>query len=296
MVVYSIKDMENLSGVKAHTLRIWEKRYDIIHPKRTATNIRYYTDEDLRHLLNVCYLYKKGYKISKIAEMNEDDLKQTISDYSLVDLNEKDKVDTLMMFILELDAYNLNKVLDHSIEQKGLEETMNDLIYPLLDRLSMKWLAGSFQSVHESFVTQIIRAKIQIAIESAPEQPNFSPTYIIYLPESEQQELSMLYMHFLLKKNRCKVINLGNDVSLKDVIASAEVLKPNYIFTIINNELKQGSFKNYIEELTSCENYERLLITGYQTVAQSIKWPANTTVFKNLGEMLNFIIDKKSES
>jgi len=286
--------MENLSGVKAHTLRIWEKRYDIINPKRTSTNIRYYTDEDLRHLLNVCYLYKKGYKISKIANMNEDELKQAISDHSLVDLNEKDKVDTLMMFILELDAYNLNKVLDHSINQKGLEETMNDLIYPLLDRLSMKWLAGSFQSVHESFVTQIIKSKIQLAIERTAEKPNFSPTYIIYLPESEQQELSMLYMHYLLKANACKVINLGNDVNLKDVIRSAEVLKPDYIFTIINNEFTQVSLQNYIQELTSCEDFGRLLITGYQTVAQSIKWPEKTTVFKNLGDMLNFIIDKKS--
>lgn len=296
MVVYSIKDMETLSGVKAHTLRIWEKRYDVLQPKRTKTNIRYYTDEDLRHLLNVCFLYKHGYKISKIANMNEEEIKNNIASHTQIVLDDKDKIDTLMMFIIELDAYNLNKIFDQYISQTGLEKSMEELIYPLLDRLSMAWLAGSFQSVHESFVTQIIKSKMQFCIEQLDDSHHFSPHYLIYLPEGEKQELSLLYLHYLLKKNKCKVVNLGSDVTLRDVISSLEVLKPDYLFTIINNELKEIAIQTYIDELTSSMKNGKFLITGYQAVTQNIDWGEKVRIFKNLSETLSFITKGKKES
>lgn len=200
MVIYSIKDMESLSGVKAHTLRIWEKRYNIIEPKRTSTNIRYYTDDDLRHLLNVCYLYRNGYKISKIACMSNEDIRMQVEEHSDIALNFNDEHDALMMFIYQFDSYNFNKVLDNHICQNGLMKTMSQVVYPLLDKLSLAWLAGSFQSAHESFVTQIIKSKIQYSIEKLKEECKFEPRFLIYLPKAEKQELSLLYLHFLLKK------------------------------------------------------------------------------------------------
>jgi len=289
MVVYSIKDMENLSGVKAHTLRIWEKRYDIIKPKRTETNIRYYTDEDLRHLLNVCLLYKNGLKISKIANLSSDEIKDKINEISGIALDFEDQLDALLLFILELDSFNFGNVLSQHINQIGLERTMEEVIYPLMDKISLAWLSGSFQGVHESFVTQIIKSKIQKEIESLDEKADFNPKYLIFLSEVEKQELSLLYMHYLLKKNKCKIINLGNDIMMIDVIAAIQTIQPKFVFSIFNEELDKSSFQNYVNQI--CKNLVagKFILTGYQPATQNIQWPENTVILKTLKETIDFI-------
>ena len=294
MVIYSIKEMESLSGVKAHTLRIWEKRYNIIEPKRTNTNIRYYTDEDLRHLLNVCYLYNNGYKISKIAKMNNEDIRIQVEQHSDIALNFNDQHDALMMFIYRFDSYNFNKVLNNHICQNGLMETMNQVIYPLLDKLSLAWLAGTFQSAHESFVTQIIKSKIQYSIETLKEDCGCKPKFIIYLPKGEKQELSLLYLHFLLKKNGCKVINLGVELDLEDVIMAIGSCSPEYVFTIINQEMYNISCQEYVNQICKVNNQTQLVVTGYQVVSQNIEWPIQSKILKNLSDTVKFIEELQS--
>lgn len=294
MVVYSIKDLENLSGVKAHTLRIWEKRYDLVQPKRTKTNIRFYTDDDLRKILNICFLYRKGYKISKIAGMCQDTIKEKVSNYSNLDLDFKDQLDALMLFILQLDSHNLNKVLDQHINQKGLEQTMDDLIYPLLDKLGFAWLAGSFLSVHESFVTQIIKSKIISSTSRLKEVSNAASNYMIFLPPQENQELSLLYFQYILKSSGCQVINLGIDVTLSDVIFAQTSCKPDFLFTIINEEASNLTLQQYVDQL--CENLgdTKLLMTGYQTLSSSVKWPDSVILVPDLEKTLSFIQSQKN--
>lgn len=289
MVVYSIKDMENISGVKAHTIRIWEKRYGIINPKRTESNIRYYTDEDLRRLLNVCLLYKNGHKISKIAKMSESEIQAQVNSYSSVSLGLDDKLDALMLFILDLDSYNFNKVLDQNIDQIGLEESMIRLIYPLLDKIGLAWLSGSFTGVHESFVTQIIKGKIQKCIEDLEDQNDFEPCYLIFLSEGEKEELSLLYLHYLLKKNKCHVVNLGLEVALKDVILAMQTLKPDYVFTIVNREIPRQSLQNYVNQISKNLLNSQLILTGYQVVSQVIEWPESVRILRDLNESISFI-------
>jgi len=289
MVVYSIKDLENLSGVKAHTLRIWEKRYDLVKPKRTKTNIRYYTDDDLRKLLNICFLYNKGYKISKIAIMCPNKIKEKISSYSNLDLDFDDQLDALMLFILQLDSYNFNKILDSHIDQKGLELTMNDLIYPLLDKLGIAWLAGSFLSVHESFVTQIIKAKIIKSIEEVHMDKKVAKKYMIFQPPGEKQELSLLYFHYILKRNNCQVINLGSEVILNDVLFAYESCHPDYIFTILNEEFIHMPLQNYLDQLTENMKENQFLISGFQTVTSTVKWPNQVKILSTLQDSIDFV-------
>ena len=200
MVVYSIKDLEKLSGVKAHTLRIWEKRYGIIEPKRTDTNIRYYLDEDVQKILNIALLNKKGYKISKISKMTVAEIKAKVAEISEVDAQFEDQVDGLILSMLELDEAKFNRIIDHNIEQRGFEEAMEVVIYPLLDKLSMMWIAGSVKSVHENFVSSIIRRKMIVCIDKLSNKVKRSDKIMIYLPEGETHELSLLYLHFVLKK------------------------------------------------------------------------------------------------
>ncbi len=289
MVVYSIKDLETLSGVKAHTIRIWEKRYDLIQPKRTKTNIRYYTDRDLRKLLNVCFLYNKGYKISKIGQMDAETIKGKVSSYSRVNLSFEDQLDALLIFILELDSYNFNKVLDQHISQKGLEQTMEDLIYPLLDKLSIAWMSGSFLDVHESFVTQIIKSKIHFCTENIKEQPLAKPSFLCYLPPNEKQELSLLFFNYILRANGCKTINLGNEVNYKDLKYAIETCNPDFVFTIINEEITNMPLQNYLDQIKEDLGTAQLLLTGFQTMTPGIVWHDNIKVLESLKETMDYI-------
>ncbi|MEL6124360.1 MAG: MerR family transcriptional regulator, partial [Bacteroidota bacterium] len=130
MVIYSIKDLEKLSGVKAHTLRIWERRYEILKPKRTPTNIRYYMDEDLKHILNVALLNRNGFKISKIAKMGAEEIQKHVAEITDIDESFEGQLDTLTISLLELDEEKFVKLLNKNIEQHGFKEAMLDVIYP----------------------------------------------------------------------------------------------------------------------------------------------------------------------
>ena len=152
MVVYSIKDLENLTGIKAHTIRIWEKRYGIIEPRRTNTNIRYYLEEDLKKIMNIALLNRNGYKISKIAKLQNNDIHSIAAKLTDVDKTFENQLDGLTLSVLELNEDNFLKIFNANISQNGFKQTMLDVIYPLLDKLGMMWMTGSIEPIHENFV------------------------------------------------------------------------------------------------------------------------------------------------
>jgi len=291
MALYSIKDLENLSGIKAHTLRIWEKRYDLITPKRTKTNIRYYTDDDLHKLLNICQLYKNGMKISKIGELSEEDIKIRVAEHSHLNMSFEDILDALLLFILELDSHNINRILDKNLTQNGLEKTMEDIIYPLLDKLSIAWMAGSFVDVHESFITQIIKAKIYAEINKVEvSKTSQNKNFLLFLPPNEQQELSLIYLHYLLIKNGCSVINLGTNVSIEDVKFAVQKTAVNFIFTMINEEIGEMSLATYIGYLRDSNVDTKVMLAGYQTLNPEIVWSDKLLKMEDLSSTLDYIL------
>jgi len=289
MAVYSINDLEKLCGIKAHTLRIWEKRYGVIEPKRTKTNIRYYLDEDLQKVLNIAFLNRNGVKISKIAKLSESELVDEVAKHTSVDATDDDKMDALIFAMLELNEYKFNKILDHNIAERGFESTMNDLIYPFMDKLSMMWMAGSIKGAHENFVASMIRRKTIIAIDefSTKHNPN-APRFLLYLPKGETHELSLLFLHFLLKQIGATVINLGTQVPLIDVLEGQKICKADYVFTLFNDSFSETPLQPYIAEigkhLTDCT----MLISGYQTVVQNIKPQSNVITLSGINEVKKF--------
>jgi len=289
MAVYSINDIEKLCGIKAHTIRIWEKRYNIITPRRTETNIRYYLDEDLQKILNISLLNRNNYKISKIAKMSDGEMKRLVSELSEVTIEAEDNLDSLMFAMLELDEFKFNKIVDHNISSRGFEETMNEVVYPLMEKLSMMWIAGSIKSVHESFVANVIRRKTIVAIDSKsrdnhPEAERF----LIYLPEGETHELSLLFLHFLLKDAGLNVINLGSNVPLIDVLEGQRIFKAQYVCTLFNDSFSQNSLQPYLNELSrhllDCE----ILISGYQTAIQNLEMPENVKLMRSISDVKSF--------
>ncbi len=290
MVAYSIKDLESLSGIKAHTLRIWEKRYGIIKPSRTDTNIRFYKDSDLQKILNITLLNRKGIKISKIANMHYDEIRQKVAEITEVGAVFEDQLDALMLSVFELDETKFNIILDHQITSKGFEETMNVIIYPLLDKLSMMWIAGSIKGVHENFVNNIIRHKTIVEIDKfnkSDYQSDFR--CLIYLPENETHELSLLFLNYLLVKNKAKVLNLGTNVTLIDVLEGKNIFKAKYIFTIFNDSFSESPLQPYLNELVKNAPDTQILISGYQAAAQQLELPPNVRIIHSIPQLKTFL-------
>ncbi len=247
MVVYSIKDLEKLSGVKAHTLRIWEKRYDIISPKRTPTNIRYYLDDDLKIILNIALLNRNGIKISKIASMEQDEIQRKVAEITDVDESFESQLDSLTISLLELDEEKFVKLLNKNFEQRGCTETMLEVIYPLLDKLAMMWMSGSIKSVHEKFVSHLIMRKCDIEIDKSPITRD--ETFLIFLPLGETNTLSLHFLHFLIRDKGFKVINIGHEVEITDIADVMDIKRPEYIFTIINDSYGEEQYLQFIDAL-----------------------------------------------
>jgi DNA-binding transcriptional MerR regulator len=295
VAVYSIKDLENLSGIKAHTLRIWEQRYNLIQPSRTKTNIRYYEDHQLRLILNIALLNRNGFKISKIASMSPDEIADKVTAIAEINFSHDTQVDALSLAMMDLDEMQFDKLLSTHTKQHGFEQTMLNLVFPFLDRLNLLWLTGSVNPVHEHFITNLIRQKIIAAIDSEPlVQGRDTRKFLLYLPEDEKQELILLFMHYLLKTKRHRVIYLGTNISLPDLNTACVACKPDYIFTIINEMLPKHSVKQYIEILKQNHLHTKILLTGYQVVAQDIQSCPQMQVLHSLPETIDYLQSLRS--
>lgn len=271
MAIYSISDLVKLSGLKAPTIRAWEQRYGIITPKRTETNIRYYEDAELKQLLNITLLNKNGIKISKIAKMTEAERAEKIATFSSVNYEYDTQLDALTISMIELDEFKFNHILDTNIQQTGFEETMLNVIYPFLDKLSILWLTGSVNSVQESFVSNVIRAKLIRATDELPaSNDREAPGYLLFLPEGEQQELSLLFMHYLLRVRGKRSLYLGLDISLTDLKDAEPLFKPSYLFTIISETFVRQPVQQYLNSLLEYFPDCTVMGTGYQMAVQEI--------------------------
>ena len=293
MVTYSISDVEQLSGLKAHTIRIWEKRYGIIPNRRTNTNIRFFSADDLQIILNIALLNKKGIKISQIARLSSDEIKQKVANLCDVDEVFEDQIDSLMLAMMELNEFKFLKILDHYIEVRGFETTMGDIIYPFLDKLSVMWVTGSVRGVHESFVTNIIHRKLCIEIDKLRHETDSGKyKYLIYLPENEGHELSILFLYYIIRSKGANVLYLGAGVPFEEVVDAYHISKPDFIFTLINDSFSESPLQPYLDRLmATIPQSTKIGVSGYQTITQSIKNSERLLVFDDLLQIKVFISD-----
>ncbi|MCB0628492.1 MAG: MerR family transcriptional regulator [Saprospiraceae bacterium] len=290
MAIYSIKDLEKLSGIKAHTIRAWEQRYGILTPKRTQTNIRYYQDEDLKLLLNIALLNKNGIRISRIAEMSEEEIAENVALYSEVSGTYNAQLDALTLSMMELDEGKFDRIVSTNVEQIGFERTMLEVIFPFLDKLSLLWLTGSITPVQENFISYLIRQKIIVAIDQLPIIPrDQGKQFMIYLPEGERQELSLLFMLYLLKSRKLPTIYLGQEISVDDLEDAYRIHQPDFIFTLITETFAKESVQQYLNRLQHVLPGVCVLVSGYQVVAQQIESQGNIRALESLDQVLYFI-------
>jgi DNA-binding transcriptional MerR regulator len=292
---YSIKDLEQLSGIKAHTLRVWEQRYGIVQPKRTPTKIRYYNDGDLRLVLNISFLNRNNYKISKIAKMSEGEISDLVVQITSSNLEFPNQVNAMVISMVNLDEERFEKIISTNTLQFGFEKTMTNIVYPFLQRIGILWQTGNINPAHEHFISNLIRQKLIVAIDGqiAPQNPR-AKKFVLFLPEGELHELSLLFAVYLIKSRHNKAIYLGQSLPMEDLETVHEVYKPDYFYTTITSAPNQDEFVPYVETLHSKYPDTQLLLSGYLAIQNKDLLPEGVAVMESIDSLVDFL-DKNSE-
>jgi DNA-binding transcriptional MerR regulator len=249
MNAFTIKDLENLSGIKAHTIRIWEQRYSFLRPQRTSTNIRYYTNEELKIVLNIALLNKYGYKISHIDKMSSQEVREKIVALSHIEAQQERLVNDLLQYMIDLDLERFEDLLDNYIMAKGIDKAISFLIFPFLDKIGILWQASHIHPAQEHVVTNIIRQKLIVGIESVVSHISINRKVILFLPEGEYHELGLLYTYYLLKSRGVQVIYLGANVPFHDLEFITSCKQPDYLYTHLTCIAGNFNFEKFLSKI-----------------------------------------------
>lgn len=281
MATYSIADLSRLTGIKAHTIRTWELRFGLLKPERTETNIRFYDDGQLVKLLNVNTLLKSGLKISAISDLSEnqisgeiekatsrDDLKSELYELSIINF---------MNATLFYDEAAFEKEYAVAVEKFGVEGTFINVIYPLLNRLGMLWVQNKSSPAQEHFISNLIKQKLYVAIDSVSNGSSVSENTLLLLPEWEEHELGLLLSNLLFRKARKRVIHLGPKVPTSNIIDAIKYHNPARIFTILINNHKTQQVQELFDELDRTSPNLPIFITGNPLFLKHISFSKSCT-------------------
>lgn len=286
---FTIKDLENLSGIKAHTIRIWEQRYNFLKPRRTDTNIRFYSNEELKKLLNIALLNKYGFKLSHIDQMcNQEICAKVLS------LNEKEAVDErvvndLVRYMVELETEKFEGIINRYIQENGIEVAVREIIFPFLDKIGILWQTGHIMPAQEHFVSNIIRQKLIVAIDTLGHSELAEKKAVLFLPEGEHHELGLLFVYYLLKRKGIKVIYLGANVPMSDVQNVIEMIRPDIAFIHLTSVCPNFQFDKLIHKIPSQMDNLPTIISGYPTHKYGKELPPCISFKKSLTEITDYI-------
>lgn len=280
MGTYSIKELEKLSGIKAHTIRIWEKRHNLIHPSRTSTNIRFYSDDDLKKIINVSLLNNHGLKISRIAGMSSDEINRNVLDVTSTQTSASAYIEQLVVAMVDLDEVQFDTLIATLVKKFGFEKTITEAVYPFLEKIGILWQTENINPAQEHFISNLIRQKIIAAIDALPSVANDKKKMLLFLPEREMHEMGLLFDCYLAKKAGFKVYYLGQNVPHNDLISVVNTHQPQTLVTSVTTTMPKG-ITAYLSQLSEQFSDRRILMTGLQAAELTGKLPVNVQVFRN---------------
>lgn len=290
MANYNIKEIENLSGIRAHTLRIWERRYGIIEPKRTDTNIRYYDDKDLRKILNISILNRSGFKISKIANLPDERLNEEVLNITGSDSTYQNQIGTLIKAMIDFDELLFEKTYTSSVIHLGFDATVNHIIYPFFQKIGILWLTGNVDPAQEHFVSILVRQKIISAIDSIPNYYNsLSKSFVVFMQHNQWHELSLLISSYLIKRHGHRPIYIGKSLPLDSLINMLNIVDSDFILTTVNYNLSINDIQSNITELASMFVDKTIIFGGVSPESIPENKPANTFFPQTLVEFDEFL-------
>lgn len=289
MNAFTIKDLENLTGIKAHTIRIWEQRYSFLNPSRTDTNIRIYSNDELKTVLNIALLNKYGFKISHIDQMSPAELQEKILSLSHLEAQQERIVNEMINCMIDIDFDQFEIILDEHIRKRGVEKSITQIIFPFLERVGILWVTNHINPAQEHLITNIIRQKLILGIESATSIFNSPKQCVLFLPEGEHHEMGLLYLHYLLKSKGVKVIYLGANVPVKDVEYVCKLKSPDFIYTHLTSVANNFNFERFLQFIHQKVPHQPTIISGHVTSTYKKKIPENVQFKTSLTQVMEFI-------
>lgn len=293
---YSIKDLENLTGIKAHTIRMWEQRYSIIKPERSITNIRLYGASELKLMLNIALLNNNGYKISKIARMTNDEMLSKVMEVVNKRTRYEDQIATLTVAMVDLDEDSFERLMVENIEEYGFEQTVLKIIFPFLSKIGALWTTDSINPAQEHFITNLIRQKIIVAIDNIQEPVHTDyPSMMLFLPEGELHETILLFSYYLIRSKGFRVFYFGQMLPLEDVSKAYELRNPEYLLTIITTTPSLDKVQKYMDELSARFPNSKVLLGGRQVVGQDFRVSDNQEIIYSPNRLIEYLEMLQSE-
>jgi DNA-binding transcriptional MerR regulator len=290
VATYSIKDLERISGIKAHTLRIWEQRYRIIKPLRSDTNIRSYSDEELKILLNIGILNNNGFKISNIAAMPRVEIESSVLEITKNSDDATVQIENLLIAMVEMDEERFEKFISANIIRIGFEKTFKTLIVPFLSRVGVLWLTNSINPAQEHFISNLIRQKVIAAIDGIHQVYDpLAPKCLLFLPENELHEINLLIANYFLKNNGFKTIYLGQNVPYSDLEMVYNLHQPKYIVSVFTCTNSANSIQKYVQKIAEDFSKTMLLFSGYETNNLELPLPTNVKLYHGPDELVAYI-------
>jgi len=289
MAEYKIKDIETLTGIKAHTIRIWEKRYSILIPDRTETHIRMYSDQDLSSLLNISLLNKNGHKISHIAEWDKNKINRLVWDIKMsrnVDFTEE----KLILALLHTDEQLFSETLQVVIDEKGLIRTFSEDLMPFLERIGVMWLVNSISAAQEHFISNLIRQKIISEIDKQAIPADKSNPIMLYLPEHDWHEIGLLFYQYLLRSKGFHTVYLGQSLPYDSLLDCIQRIQPKAVISSWLTAIDKPFIINYFKQLKKDAPNTMLFAGGTQINLHSFELIEYVTEIKNSDSLLSHFV------
>ena len=289
---YKIKDIETLTGIKAHTLRIWEKRYGIPNPNRTETKIRSYSDVDLVEILNVAILNKNGMKISRIAEMNSEEKTKKVVALRVSDHDDIHH-ENLLLALMELDEHLFLSTIENLFRKFGVEQTFSVHLTNFLERIGILWITGAIQPGQEHFITHLIRQKLISVTDSLPLPNKDAKKVLLFLPENEWHELSLLFYHYALRNKNVYSLYLGQSMPYDAVIDSIKYLSPVAVMTSCIAPLTDEFYLSYFKKMKKESGGIPIFAGGFQIMQREKelkKWVISISKQEDLQKIISLTV------
>jgi len=288
---YKIADLERLSGIKAHTIRIWEKRYNLIKPHRSDTNIRFYSDEHLRKLLNVSTLLSGGMKISEVSSLSEKEIARMIQGRSVEDSGDglrEGFINNLVSATFTFDEAAFEKAFTAALTRFGLYQAMIEVFFPFLRKTGLLWSVRDIMPAQEHFAAALIRRKLMAAIDGIPLAPAGAKKVLLFLPENEWHETGLLLADYVLRHKLYTTVYLGPNVPLDNVIKTCQSLKPAYVLTLITIRGKEGEHNRMLARLSRAVKAQ-ILFSGAPDLVEELKIPHSVKYLPAPQDLINFL-------
>jgi MerR family transcriptional regulator, light-induced transcriptional regulator len=293
MSQYSIKELEELSGIKAHTIRIWEKRYRIVSPQRTPTNIRLYSDDDLKKIIAVSLLNNQGLKISRIATLSPSELASRLTELSQSQSAPEVHIDRLVLAMIDLDEEGFENILNELIERFGFESAILDMVYPFLDKIGVLWLTGHITPIQEHFITNLLRQKVLVAIDKLALAGKLAPKIILFLPDGELHEMGLLFSYFMVKKAGFRAYYMGQSVPYEDVLWFCKSQAPAALITSITTSPPPQLVEPFIAKLCADNPGMAVLAGGHNLMNMALKRPQNLYILRDARHLKAILAELK---